>query len=138
MANEWLSFRLDVMGALIVFGAAVLAIINRGKISASLAALTLSEALDVTMFLKAAVTSGAMFETRFNSVERLASYWDLPQEAPALIKDNRFALRGVSVLRYIGICGHISSCEEGGGGTLANKWLCLRKFACANLQTAEV
>ena len=27
------------------------------------------QALDVTMFLKAAVTSGAMFETRFNSGE---------------------------------------------------------------------
>lgn len=50
-------------------GTALLAIIRRGDLSASLAALTISEALDVTMFLKAAVTSGAMFETRFNSGE---------------------------------------------------------------------
>ena len=83
MANEWLSMRLDVIGACIVFLTAALAIIRRDVISASLAALTLSEALDVTLFLKSAVTSGAMFESRFNSVERLAAYWDLPQEAPA-------------------------------------------------------
>lgn len=81
MANEWLSMRLDAIGATIVFLTAVLAIVRRDSISASLAALTLSEALDVTLFLKAAVTSGAMFETRFNSVERLSAYWELPQEA---------------------------------------------------------
>lgn len=83
MANEWLSLRLDVIGACIVFLTATLAIARRDMLTASLAALTLSEALDVTQFLKAAVTSGAMFESRFNSVERLAAYWELPQEAPA-------------------------------------------------------
>jgi hypothetical protein len=59
--------RLDAIGACVVLGAAMLAIISRNTLSPSLAALTISEALDVTMFLKAAVTSGAMFETRFNS-----------------------------------------------------------------------
>lgn len=83
MANEWLSMRLDCIGACVVLGTALLAIIKRGDISPSLAALTISEALDVTMFLKAAVTSGAMFESRFNSVERLVHYWSLPQEAAA-------------------------------------------------------
>ncbi|KAL4457987.1 hypothetical protein ABPG75_012852 [Micractinium tetrahymenae] len=83
MANEWLSMRLDCIGACVVLGTALLAIIRRDSLSASLAALTMSEALDVTMFLKTAVTSGAMFETRFNSVERLVHYWGLPQEAPA-------------------------------------------------------
>jgi ABC-type multidrug transport system fused ATPase/permease subunit len=83
MANEWLAMRLDLVGACIVFLVAVLAIARRDIITASLAALTLSEALDVTLFLKSAVTSGAMFESRFNSVERLTSYWGLPQEAPA-------------------------------------------------------
>lgn len=87
MANEWLSMRLDCIGACIVFLTAVLAIVERDSMSASLAALTLSEALDVTLFLKSAVTSGAMFETRFNSVERLSAYWDLPQEAPAEIEE---------------------------------------------------
>jgi ABC-type multidrug transport system fused ATPase/permease subunit len=83
MANEWLSMRLDFIGACIVFLTAALAIVRRDLLTASLAALTMSEALDVTLFLKAAVTSGAMFESRFNSVERLAAYWSLPQEADA-------------------------------------------------------
>lgn len=67
MANEWLSMRLDCIGACVVLGTALLAIIRRDSLSASLAALTMSEALDVTMFLKAAVTSGATFESRFNA-----------------------------------------------------------------------
>ena len=89
MANEWLAMRLDIIGATIVFLTAILAITRRDVVSVSLAALTLSEALDVTLFLKAAVTSGAMFETRFNSVERLSSYWDLVQEKPAEIEDKK-------------------------------------------------
>lgn len=88
MANEWLSGRLDIIGACVVFLTAILSIVRRDVITASLAALTLSEALDVTLFLKAAVTSGAMFENRFNSVERLVAYWELPQEAPAKLKDH--------------------------------------------------
>ena len=81
-ANEWLAMRLDIIGACIVFLTAILAITRRDLVSVSLAALTLSEALDVTLFLKSAVTSGALFETRFNSVERLTAYWDLQQEKP--------------------------------------------------------
>ena len=53
----------------VVLGTALLAIIRRGSVSPSLAALTMSEALDITAFLKSAVTSGAMFESRFNSGE---------------------------------------------------------------------
>lgn len=89
MANEWLAMRLDIIGATIVFLTAILAITRRDLVSVSLAALTLSEALDVTLFLKAAVTSGALFETRFNSVERLTAYWDLTQEKPAEIEDKK-------------------------------------------------
>ena len=89
MANEWLAMRLDIIGACIVFLTAILAITRRDLVSVSLAALTLSEALDVTLFLKSAVTSGALFETRFNSVERLTAYWDLQQEKPAEIEDNK-------------------------------------------------
>jgi hypothetical protein len=37
MANEWLAQRLDVLGAMVVFLAAILAIVNRANISPSLA-----------------------------------------------------------------------------------------------------
>ncbi len=89
MANEWLAMRLDIIGASIVFLVAVLGIARREDIEVSLIAMMLSEALDVTLFLKSAVTSGALFETRFNSVERLTAYWDLPQEKPAEIEDKK-------------------------------------------------
>lgn len=75
MANEWLSMRLDCIGACVVLGTALLAIIRRGSLPASLAALTMSEALDVTMFLKAAVTSGATFESRFNAGGCARPWW---------------------------------------------------------------
>lgn len=41
MANEWLSLRLDCLGAVVVLLAAILAIVNRNTISPALAALTL-------------------------------------------------------------------------------------------------
>lgn len=89
MANEWLAMRLDIIGASIVFLVAILGIVRRENIEVSLIGMMLSEALDVTLFLKSAVTSGALFETRFNSVERLTAYWDLPQEKPAEIEDKK-------------------------------------------------
>ena len=49
------------------------------------------QVLDVTGFLKYAVQAGAMFETRFNSVERLMAYFELPQEAPRLIEATKCA-----------------------------------------------
>jgi len=61
--------------------AAVLSIAARRRIPASLAALSLTEALDVTGFLKYLVMSAAMLEARMNAVERLRAYSLLPPEA---------------------------------------------------------
>jgi len=80
-ADQWLSLRLEVVGAGLVTLTAVLAIAGKGKLSPSLAALALSESLDVVGFLKYAVMSGAMFEARANAVERLRAYAHLPAEA---------------------------------------------------------
>jgi hypothetical protein len=49
------------------------------------------QVLDVTGFLKYAVQAAAMFETRFNSVERLMAYFDLQQEAPRHIEATKCA-----------------------------------------------
>ena len=43
----------------------------------------------MTGFLKYAVQSAAMFETRFNSVERLLAYIGLPNEADRQIEDTK-------------------------------------------------
>ena len=51
----------------------------------------MAQVLDVTGFLKYAVQSAAMFETRFNAVERLMAYVTLPQEAARQIKDTQCA-----------------------------------------------
>ena len=40
------------------------------------------QVLDVTQFMKYAVQSAAMFESRFNSVERIMAYTKLTPEAP--------------------------------------------------------
>jgi hypothetical protein len=40
------------------------------------------QVLDVTQFMKYAVQSAAMFESRFNSVERILAYAKLKPEAP--------------------------------------------------------
>lgn len=45
----------------------------------------------MTGFLKYAVQAAAMFESRFNAVERLLSYVTLPQEAARQIKDTQCA-----------------------------------------------
>lgn len=86
MADQWLSWRLDCIAACLILIVAMLAIAQRDHLSASLTALSLTEVLDVTGFLKYAVQSAAMFETRFNSVERIMAYRELPQEAPATIE----------------------------------------------------
>eukprot|EP00891_Asterochloris_glomerata_P006803 jgi/Astpho2/6803/e_gw1.00103.48.1_t len=80
-ADQWLSLRLDFIGACLVVLVALLAVANRNSLSASLAALSLSEILDVTGFLKYAVQSSAQFEARFNAVERILQYRKLEPES---------------------------------------------------------
>lgn len=67
-------------------------VINRESKAAGILALTLTESLEVTAFLKYAVRAAAMFESRFNSVERLLAYVNLLQEAPAHVPDHTYAM----------------------------------------------
>ena len=59
----------------------------------------------MTGFLKYAVQSSAMFEARFNSVERLLAYVGLPQEAAAYIDATKCALHA---------CPSWTACERQG------------------------
>ncbi|DBB06529.1 TPA: hypothetical protein ACH3X1_012074 [Trebouxia sp. C0004] len=81
-ADQWLSLRLDFIGSMLILLTAILAIAERNHISPAIAALSLSQVLDVTQFMKYAVQSAAMFESRFNSVERILAYAKLKPEAP--------------------------------------------------------
>ncbi|KAK9823537.1 hypothetical protein WJX72_003514 [[Myrmecia] bisecta] len=81
MAEQWLSMRLDLIGATLVLLAAGLAVAARNRVAAVLLALGLAEVLDATQFLKQAVQAAANFEGRLASVERLLAYQELLKRA---------------------------------------------------------
>lgn len=67
------------------------------------------------------VTTAAQFESRFNSVERLFAYWDLPQEAPAYLpgKECVFVVEGWAGVDKVSLKwhqGHACQAGEGEGG----------------------
>lgn len=87
MANRWLLLRYDLMGAFTVFGASVLAL--AGGIEAGMAgiAITMAQAYVLAQYWLCRIWSG--FEMDLNSVERICEYFDLPQEPPAIVEQNR-------------------------------------------------
>ena len=84
MHCRWLSVRLEALGALAAFSAAVLAIESRG--AASQMGLTLSYALQITSLTSMTVRLASVAENAFNAVERIAEYSRLKEEAPAVIE----------------------------------------------------
>lgn len=83
MANRWLKVRLEFLGALIVFDAALLAVLNRGSVGgASLVGLSLTYAMNITGDITYLVRSWAEMSNQLISVERIEEYAELPQEAP--------------------------------------------------------
>lgn len=88
-ADEWLSVRLELIGASITFLAAVLGVANAENLNSALIGLAITEALEMTAFLKHAVRTLAMVEVRLNAVDRVLEYSRLPVEAPDVIPDCR-------------------------------------------------
>ncbi|THH32362.1 hypothetical protein EUX98_g1802 [Antrodiella citrinella] len=87
--NRWLAIRLELVGATIIFVAAVLAIsalITTG-VDAGLVGFVLSYALGATGALNWLVRSLSEVEQNIVSVERILHYTDLEPEAPAEIAD---------------------------------------------------
>ncbi|KAF9124123.1 hypothetical protein BGX30_001100 [Mortierella sp. GBA39] len=83
MANRWLKVRLEFLGALIVFDAALLAVLNRSSVGgASLVGLSLTYAMNITGDITYLVRSWAEMSNQLISVERIEEYAELPQEAP--------------------------------------------------------
>ena len=84
LANQWVSIRLDIIGALVILGAALLPVVmthtgNRVKIG--LVGLAISQALEVCAFLKHATRMTLELEKSFAGVERLIEYAEtLPRE----------------------------------------------------------
>ncbi|KAJ3021676.1 Canalicular multispecific organic anion transporter 2 [Thoreauomyces humboldtii] len=84
-SNRWLAIRLEFIGSLVVFGSALFAVITivvKGSISASIVGLMLTYSLNVTQTLNWMVRQSCEIETNIVSVERVKEYIELRQEAP--------------------------------------------------------
>eukprot|EP00803_Ostreobium_quekettii_P010076 evm.model.scf_1807.1 EVM.evm.TU.scf_1807.1 scf_1807:280-13061(-) len=77
--NRWLSIRLESLGALAAFAAAVLTVEQKG--SSGVAGLTLTYAFSITMLTTMSVRLASLAENMFNAVERVAEYTEIDQEA---------------------------------------------------------
>ncbi|KAH7279989.1 hypothetical protein KP509_37G046700 [Ceratopteris richardii] len=85
-SNEWLGFRLEIIGAAVLCMAAfLLVILPDGIIRPSLAALALSYGLSLNTILAASVFFSCMIENKMVAVERVGQYTRLPTEAPMVI-----------------------------------------------------
>ena len=84
---QWLAIRLHLIGALISFFIAVLAIASDGVMPASFLALGLTYSFQMTTYLKFAVRMMATAEAQMNSVERIKYYIDnIEQEDENILK----------------------------------------------------
>ncbi|KAI8052828.1 P-loop containing nucleoside triphosphate hydrolase protein [Syncephalis plumigaleata] len=72
--NRWLAWRTDFFGAVVSFSAAMFIVFASDSIDAGLAWL-------IRMY--------GYVEMNMNSIERVKEYFDIEQEAPAIIEDNR-------------------------------------------------
>ncbi|PHH81899.1 hypothetical protein CDD82_7590 [Ophiocordyceps australis] len=83
-ANQrWLSLRLDMVGAALVFTVAILVVTSRFNVSPSIAGLVLSYILSIAQLLQFSIRQLAEVENGMNAVERLRYYGtELQEEAP--------------------------------------------------------
>jgi len=89
VADRWLSIRLQFIGTVVTFSAAIFAVLARGTISAGVMGLSISYASTMVGFLTWFVQSMCLVETSIVAVERIDEYTNVPTEAPAIIEDNR-------------------------------------------------
>ncbi|CAH0714289.1 unnamed protein product, partial [Brenthis ino] len=81
VANRWLAIRLEMIGNLIIFFAALFAVLGRDTINAGLVGLSVSYALQVTQTLNWLVRMTSEVETNIVAVERIKEYAEAKQEA---------------------------------------------------------
>ncbi|XP_069159719.1 multidrug resistance-associated protein 1 [Procambarus clarkii] len=89
MANRWLAIRLEFIGNVMTFFAALFAVMSRGTISGGVVGLSISYAMSVTQILNWLVRMTSDVETNIVSVERIKEYSEVPQEAAWEIPDHK-------------------------------------------------
>lgn len=80
VANRWLSFRIDMIGALVIFGAGIFVLLNIDHIDSGKAGISLTYAITFTEGALWLVRLYSNVEMNMNSVERLKEYMDVEQE----------------------------------------------------------
>uniref|UniRef100_A0AAG5CWE8 ABC-type glutathione-S-conjugate transporter n=1 Tax=Anopheles atroparvus TaxID=41427 RepID=A0AAG5CWE8_ANOAO len=81
IANRWLAVRLEIIGAFVVFFAALFAMVARDSIGQATVGLSISYALQISATLSFLVRMTAEVETNIVAIERLEEYTVLPREA---------------------------------------------------------
>ncbi|XP_044597664.1 multidrug resistance-associated protein 1 isoform X4 [Cotesia glomerata] len=82
ISNRWLAVRLEMVGNMIIFFAAMFSVAGRDSLSAGLVGLSVSYALQITQTLNWLVRMTSDVETNIVAVERIKEYGETPQEAP--------------------------------------------------------
>ncbi|XP_042235553.1 multidrug resistance-associated protein 1-like isoform X2 [Homarus americanus] len=86
--NRWLGVRLEVIGNLITFAAAVFAVAGRGSVSSGIVGLSITYALNVTVILNFLVRMSSEIEANIVSVERIKEYIEEKLESPWNVKEH--------------------------------------------------
>ncbi|KAF3708249.1 Canalicular multispecific organic anion transporter 1 [Channa argus] len=81
VSNRWLAIRLEFLGTLVVFFAALFAVISRNSLDSGLVGLSISYALNVTQTLNWLVRMTSELETNIVAVERVSEYTEIENEA---------------------------------------------------------
>ncbi|KAM9344970.1 ATP-binding cassette sub-family C member 2 [Symphorus nematophorus] len=81
VSNRWLAIRLEFLGNLVVFFAALFAVISKDSLESGLVGLSISYALNVTQTLNWLVRMTSELETNIVAVERVSEYSELENEA---------------------------------------------------------
>nr|XP_020658695.1 canalicular multispecific organic anion transporter 1 isoform X1 [Pogona vitticeps] len=82
VSNRWLAVRLEFVGNLVVFSAALLAVLAKGSLDSGMVGLSISSALNVTQTLNWLVRMTSELETNIVAVERIHEYTEVANEAP--------------------------------------------------------
>uniref|UniRef100_A0A8B9QNI0 Multidrug resistance-associated protein 1 n=1 Tax=Anas platyrhynchos TaxID=8839 RepID=A0A8B9QNI0_ANAPL len=82
ISNRWLSVRLEFLGNLMVFFAALFVVLAGNTVSSSTVGLSISYALNVSIFLNFWVRKACEIETNAVSIERVCEYANMDKEEP--------------------------------------------------------
>lgn len=82
IANRWLAVRLEMIGNLLIFFAALFAVLSRDTVEPGMVGLSVSYALQITQTLNWLVRMTSEVETNIVAVERIKEYAETKQEAP--------------------------------------------------------